>query len=483
MTAPLLHCQDLTIRYPDGHLAVTNASFSIAPGECVALVGQSGSGKTTIARAILGILPPGATVTGKLQISGADLTALDESGFRALRGREIGYVAQDPYQACDPLRPVHDHVVDAWQVHGLTSPEDVALERLDAVGIANASTAVWDYPHSWSGGMLQRASIVAARAHNPPLVVADEPTSALDAERADATIAALKTSGSAVLLISHDLPLVLRHADRIAVCRNGEIIEIGTADEIATSPKHGYTRDFVAAADTLSHKRQRATIDAAPLMRLHQVGRSYSRKTADTHAVRNANLELHPGEIVGISGPSGCGKSTLLRLLGGIERPTAGTIVRHDSLTFPGSIMPIFQDPVASLNARWPVWRSVTEPLTARHLPGLSRATLRDRAREIFARVGLGHTDIDCLPSELSTGQCQRVSIARASIGKPVMIVADEPTSALDTLATAQILDLLDSVAATGTIIVMVSHDRPLLNGFAHRVIDMRDGIIAQATP
>src|SRR5690606_30594944 len=209
----------------DGFPALRGVRLQIAPGECVAVVGPSGSGKSTLARAILGLLPAGATITGHIDFAGADLAALDEAAMRPLRGRRIGYVAQDPYQACNPLRPVHDHVADAWRVHGLAPPGAMVAQRLADAGIAGAETAMWQYPHQWSGGMLQRASIGAATAHAPSLLIADEPTSALDADRADAILVMLKARGSAILLISHDLDLVLRHADRIALCDAGAIVE------------------------------------------------------------------------------------------------------------------------------------------------------------------------------------------------------------------------------------------------------------------
>jgi len=474
----ILTASHLTIGYRDGTPVVQDASFAIGAGECLALVGQSGSGKTTIARAILGLLPPGAVARGGLHLGDTDLLAADEAAFRALRGRSIGYVAQDPYQACDPLRPVHDHVVDAWQVHGMRSPDRVALDRLSGVGIAQAETVIWDHPHTWSGGMLQRASIVAARAHNPPLVVADEPTSALDAARADETIAALKASGSAVLLISHDLDLVMRHADRVAICHRGRIVEIGTPHQLETAPRDDYTRRFVRAARVVTQRRARGPVGGAPLLVADGMSRAYRRGNSQQDAVKGASLSIHPGEIVGITGPSGCGKSTLLRMLAGIERPSDGKLQRDAALNHPGAIMPIFQDPVASLDSRWPVWRSVSEPLTAGGMPKLSRHEREQRARVLLAQLGLGDIDTAALPGELSTGQCQRISVARASIARPRLLVADEPTSALDTLAAAQVLDLLDTAARDGTAILLVSHDRNLLNAFCHRVVEMDQGVL-----
>jgi peptide/nickel transport system ATP-binding protein len=481
MTASLLICEDLVIGYGGDAPVVNKASFTIARGECLALVGQSGSGKTSIARAILGILPDASRVSGTVRLDGRDLLGKSETALRKLRGLQVGYVAQDPYQACDPLRPVHDHVVDAWQVHGLAAPEGVALQRLHKSGIPLAEQAIWDFPHAWSGGMLQRASIVAACAHNPPLIVADEPTSAIDAERSDATIGALKASGAAMLLISHDLRLVLRHADRIAVCHDGRIIEIGTADTIATAPVEDYTKQFVAAAQAVNLSRVRDDVLGAPIISARQLAKHYARGRTEHIAIEHADLDIRASEIVGVSGPSGCGKSTLLRLLGDIERPTSGTIDYAPALTRPGAIMPIFQDPVAILDARWPIWRSIVEPMLAQPGTDRDRTALRRSVQALLRRVGLSHIDIDSLPSELSTGQCQRICIARAIIAKPRLIIADEPTSALDTLSTAAVLDLLEIAAGDGTAIFMISHDRPLLDAFCHRVLDMRAGVLQQS--
>lgn len=472
----VLRAKNLSIAYRDGTPVVQDASFSIEAGECLALVGQSGSGKTTIARSVLGLLPVGAVVTGSLNLGNVDLLAANEQAFRALRGRRIGYVAQDPYQACDPLRPVHDHVVDAWQVHGMHGPEGVALKRLGAAGIANADTAIWDYPHAWSGGMLQRASIVAARAHAPELVIADEPTSALDAALSDETIAALKASGSAVLLISHDLDLVLRHADRVAVCQGGRIIEIGEPEILRSAPRQDFTRSFVSSTQSVRQKRRRTPPVGEPLIRAKGLSRLYHQGREYRVAVHRADLTVLPGEIVGISGPSGCGKSTLLRILAGIEAPSAGVLDLHSELGQPGATMPIFQDPVGSLDARWPIWRSLSEPLTAKGKPRLSAAERLERVKSLLGRLGLDDVDPSALPGELSTGQCQRISVARAFIAQPRLIVADEPTSALDTLAAGQVLDLLDVSAKAGTAIVLVSHDSALLEAFCHRVVTMRDG-------
>ena len=474
MTMPLLRIENLSVSYGDAFPALGNVQLDIAPGECVAVVGPSGSGKSTLARAILGLLPGGASMAGNILFAGQALPTRSEAGMRPLRGRRIGYVAQDPYQACNPLRPVHDHVADAWHVHRLVPPENRVAQRLADAGIASPDTAMWQYPHQWSGGMLQRASIGAATAHAPPLLIADEPTSALDADRADTILAMLNSQCSAILLISHDLDLVLRHADRIALCEAGALVETGTPDELAVSPRPATRALFGATQAHFPHRA--APTNAETLVALDGVSRKFRIGRDARSVLAGIDLTLGAGEVVGIAGPSGCGKSTLLRLIGGLDQPDAGSVSRHPALARPGAIMPIFQDPVASLNARWPVWKSLVEPLTAPFLPRLPRAERIARARTVLDRIGLGDIDMESRPGELSSGQCQRISVARALIASPRLVLADEPTSALDTLSRHQVLTLLAEAAAGGTAIAMVSHDRQMLARFADRILVYADG-------
>lgn len=473
---PVVEAVGLSIAYGSLPPVVVEASFEIRQGQCFALVGPSGSGKTTIARALLGLLPPMARVHGTLRFEGQEVTGVDESKLRSLRGLRLGYVAQDPYQACNPVRPVHDHVAEAWRVHNLPCPDGVVQARLEQAGIADAGRAMWQAPHQWSGGMLQRASIAAASAHRPALLIADEPTSALDSDRADAIITALKQSGSALVLISHDLDLVMRHADTIALCDHGRIVSVGSPRDLL---KRG---DPLVEAMTHSH-RERPAAHGDPLISATKVRKSFRRGRENHVVLEDVSLEIRPGEIVGVAGPSGCGKSTLLRIIAGLEAADGGGVERANGLERPGAIMPIFQDPVSSLDARWPVWRSVTEPLSARHLPRLGGKERRERARQALARVGLEHIDIDSRPSELSSGQCQRVCVARALMAEPKLIVADEPTSALDTRARHQVLDLLNETAARGTAILMVSHDRATLSALANRSLRMQHGRLMAIDP
>ncbi|MFG1928873.1 ATP-binding cassette domain-containing protein [Cryptosporangium sp. NPDC048952] len=245
MSAAVLELDDVRVRYAGGTEAARGVSLTIGPGECVAVIGESGCGKTTLANTILQILPTGAVVTGRVSVGGTVLP-VGGAALKALRGRRAGYVAQDPYAVFDPLRSVGDRVRQAWRYHRLRPPKDVG-DRVAALGVADAAARLRDRPAAWSGGMLQRASIAAATAHDPPLIVADEPTSALDADLADDALRTLRGTGSAILLISHDLRLVARHADRIAVMRDGEFVEHGTATRLLEAPAHAYTRTLLAA--------------------------------------------------------------------------------------------------------------------------------------------------------------------------------------------------------------------------------------------
>ncbi|MCX6047417.1 MAG: ATP-binding cassette domain-containing protein, partial [Chloroflexi bacterium] len=527
------------------------------PGECLALVGESGCGKTTLARAVLGLLPTSAQLSGSIQLNGVEIVGLGEAKLSALRGLVAGFVAQDPFEACNPLAPIFDHVAEAWRAHNHTVPTQTVIDRVTQLGIPEPVVNMQRYPHQWSGGMLQRATIAAAAAHHPALIIADEPTSALDADRADVILRTLKAQGAAVLLVSHDIGVVARHADRIAVCYAGQIVEIAATKLLCHRPRHPYTiglfkalpdqvgvlpepllgtpprligelvgcafaprcvhvRDTCRAVtpplidgvacpvvtelrdgrlamgeQTLKSSITHRTpiVNAQPVVEARAVGKHYGRGATAVCAVVRADLQVARGEIVGISGPSGCGKSTLLRLLATIERPSTGQLYLDGTLVAQagqavasrvrgGFVMPIFQDPVNSLDRRWPIWRSITEPLTAPHRPRLSVNERRVIAQDRLAEVGLAHLDLEARPSALSVGQCQRVSIARALIAEPALLIADEPTSALDASVSAAMLHLLTAIAHRNTAIVIVSHDRPLLDALCTRVVTMHDGVL-----
>jgi peptide/nickel transport system ATP-binding protein len=240
---------DFSVAYENGVRAVDGVSVAVEEGTCLAIVGQSGSGKTTIARALLDLLPPSARIGGRMRVAGNDLMRLSPDARRKQRGRMIGYVPQDPFGACDPLRSVRHHIEEAWHAVGVSAPAGTVETRLQMLGIEDARRRARLRPHQWSGGMLQRAVIVAATAHNPILTVADEPTSALDANTAHAVLADLRGRCRALLLISHDLDLVLDHADEVAIMAQGAIVEHGSVAQITGRPAHAVTREMLEVLD------------------------------------------------------------------------------------------------------------------------------------------------------------------------------------------------------------------------------------------
>ncbi|WP_226365705.1 ABC transporter ATP-binding protein [Pseudonocardia sp. ICBG162] len=493
----VLEVRGLTVTYPDGHRALDDVDLRIDDGERWAVVGRSGSGKSTLVRTVLGLLPAGTTVTGSVRVAGREVLGLPEVALRALRGPVIGYVPQDPFAACDPLRTVGHHVASAWRAHRATPPAGRVDADLAAVGIEDPAGSAARHPHTWSGGMLQRATIVAGAAHSPPLTLADEPTSALDAELADEVLALVRERSGALLMVSHDLALVARHAQQVVVLDGGRVVERGPAARLLAAPAAPATRTLVAAAVPATRPAPPAgpggPDDGGPgdggpddggsggvgsggggsdvVVRADRVRRRYGTVTA----VDEVSLTLRAGEVLGLVGRSGSGKSTLARLVAGLERPDAGTVVHGAGSARPGWVMPVFQDPVASLDRRWPLWRTLVEPVRARD-GRLSRAAARRRAASMLDRVGLGEVDPDRRPATLSVGQAQRVAIARALAAEPALLVADEPTASLDVATAAEVTALLAGVARAGTAVLVVSHDRDRLATWADRIVTMRSG-------
>jgi peptide/nickel transport system ATP-binding protein len=264
--------RDLDVTYAKGIHAVRGVSLEVQPGKCLAVVGESGSGKSTIALALLGLLPKGALVSGSARVDDRELLVASDRELRKLRGRTVGYVGQDPMRAFDPLRRVGSSVAEAWRAHGQRPPAHAIPRALGALGITDPEARVRLRPHQWSGGMLQRAAIAAADAHEPALIIADEPTSALDADRSDAVLASLRSTGVAILLISHDLALVGRHSDNVAVMYAGRIIEQGPAERVLQRPRHPYTAALLAASPRLGAGLPVPLPGAPPCLDSHLAG-------------------------------------------------------------------------------------------------------------------------------------------------------------------------------------------------------------------
>jgi peptide/nickel transport system ATP-binding protein len=479
--AGLVTIRGLTVTYQVGQAALRDVDLDVGAAECLAVVGESGSGKTTLARVLLGLLPPRAQVRGSARVAGTEVVAAPQAALRRLRGRTIGYVPQDPYQAAHPLHPVGHHVAEAWRAVGQRPPAGSVAARLAALGIPDPPRRIRQHPHQWSGGMLQRATMAAAGVHQPPLTVADEPTSALDDELAAGVLAALRRDARALLLITHDLRRVLPVADRIAVMHAGEVVEVGPTAAVRAAPRHPHTRSLIAALP--AGRRVDAAVRPAgpPVVAVAAVSRVYRIGRHPVPAVREASLAVHRGELVGIHGRSGSGKSTLLRLLAGIERPDSGTVQFASQPGWPaaGWVMPVFQDSRASLDPRWPVARILAEPVPGRAGRGWSAPAWVAAVRERLAEIGLPELDPLARPPQLSSGQCQRIAVLRALLADPALIVADEPTSGLDTVNAARVAALLRRAADRGVAAVVVSHDLDRLASIADRIHTMRDGVLS----
>jgi peptide/nickel transport system ATP-binding protein len=494
--------------------AVSGVDLDVRPGEVVALVGESGSGKSTIAHAVMGMLPPSATVVeGIIGFDGEELTRLSERGYRDLRGRKLGWVPQDPMVALNPSHRVGRLVAEPLLIHGLASKAEArarAVEALGRVGLNHPEMRAEQFPHELSGGMRQRALIAGALICGPSLIIADEPTTALDVtvqKRILDDIGALAaSSGTAVLIITHDLAVAADRADRIVVLRHGKVVEAGSAQAVLGNPQDAYTRLLLESAPSLSAGRRRhpaASADGAalplpvvrpPLVETENVVKDFAVADAAGHrntfrAVDDVSLSIAPGETLGLVGESGSGKSTLARIVLGLVKTSSGD-VRFEGRALARlsaaeersrrrRVQPVYQNPFSSLNPRLSVAEIVGEPLAGFRLG--DRQWRRRRTQELLDQVGLPQTFADRLPSELSGGQRQRVAIARALAPEPALVVCDEPVSALDVSIQAQVLDLLAELQHRhGLAYLFISHDLAVVRQVSDRVGVMKDGRIVE---
>lgn len=482
----VLQFSNVTITYSNGFCAVENISFALEKGQTLAIVGESGSGKTTIAKAILGILPKNAKVSGSIKVGETEIIGASEQTLRKVRGLLVGFVAQEPFSAFNPLAKVSDHLSEAWKIHQQNPNKTEIHQTLANFGIKDSEIACEKFPFQWSGGMLQRAVITASSAHKPQLIIADEPTSALDKIHSDLILESLQKTNPTLLLISHDLNLVAKYANQIAVCYQGKLIEIGETKSILEDPQHEFTLNLLA--DLTKEKSIKPKLKTEKVLEVKNLEKSYGKH----QILKKISLTVESGEIVGISGNSGCGKSTLWRLLTTIETPSNGEVFFGNELAANGNskkilsdkarkgfVMPIFQDPLSSLVMNWEAWKIITEPLLAKHYKQIfSKNERRKIAKDLLAEVGLGEIDLNTQPRNLSVGQCQRLAIARALAANPKLILADEPTSSLDVSIARKIMELFTEIAEKGTAIVIFSHQENLLKTYCHRVLKMDDGVL-----
>jgi microcin C transport system ATP-binding protein len=501
---PLLSIQDLRLAFatPAGEREVLRGvGFDVPAGGRVALVGESGSGKSITALAILGLLDrEGARQSGSIRFEGEDLLHASEARLRALRGRSIGMIFQEPMSAFNPLHTVGRQVAETLLVHeGLTekAARERAIELLALTGIRDPEQKVDAFPHQLSGGQRQRAMIAMALACRPRLLIADEPTTALDvtlqAQILELLARLQREMGMAVLMITHDLPLVRRFAEQVVVMRQGEVVEQGGVEDVFSEPAHDYTRLLLESApvrDIAQPRAQAAVLEARAVRCVREgQGGGLFRRAKGQAILHGIDLALRAGETLGVVGESGSGKTTLahvlLRLLAGEGEIKIDGVdwqaLRGETLRRARrSAQVVFQDPFAALSPRMTIEQIVGEGLRV-HEPGLDNGARRARVIEALEEVGLGADMLWRYPHEFSGGQRQRIAIARALVLRPRLMVLDEPTSALDVSVQKQVLTLLQDLQRRhGLSYLLITHDLRVIRAMAHRVIVLKEGRVVE---
>ena len=509
----LLNVENLCVHF-GAKAVVRGVDFSIAAGEKLALVGESGSGKTITALSLLR-LAGDARISGKALLRGRDLLSLSEREMRGVRGGDIAMVFQEPMTALNPLMSIGQQITEVLELKRALTPAQsaqAAIELLAKTGIPEPERRVSSFPHQLSGGQRQRAMIAMALASEPALLLADEPTTALDVTLRGQILDLLsnlqRQSGMAVLLITHDLNLVRRFADRVAVMEQGVLVEQGAVAEVFANPQHTYTRRLITS------QPRRDVVEAAPLagtqpvVQAHQLRVTYPTplpgvrgwfKKGEFVAVQGADLQLLPGQTLGVVGESGSGKSTLAQAILGLLPSQGDLQVNGQAWQQPATrntpanqalrkrVQVVFQDPFSSLSPRLTVEEIVGEGLLV-HESGIHTADRRTRVEAALAEVGLTEAQFPGLlaryPHEFSGGQRQRLAVARALIVQPQVLVLDEPTSALDVTIQQQVLTLLQRLQREkGLSYLLITHDVEVIRAMAHDVLVMKDGAIVECGP
>ena len=508
-----LHIKNLNVEYilkKGSHPAVKNISFQVEQGEIFGLVGESGSGKSTVVQALIRTLPPPAVITGgEVIIDKIDVLSLSAIEVKKYRWKQISIVMQSALNALNPVMTVEDQIKDVLEIHknitDIKADEKVEqLLRLVDVSRENAKS----YPHQLSGGMRQRIVIAIALALTPPLIIMDEPTTALDViverEILSKIIQLRKELDFTILFITHDLNLLLEFADRIAIMKDGEMIEMNTVEKIKKGGKHSYTKKLIGALPSASGPRQKNLLpkpkklnfSKTPILEVQNLSKTFQGSglfaKSEVEVVKNVNFEVFQGEIVALVGESGSGKSTIARLISRLIRPTSGNILldgrntriseaRKVPLEYRKAVQMVFQDPFASLNSVHTVYHHLSRPLTRQNL--YDKKTISKMINQNLEEVGLspGKDFAKKFPHEMSGGERQRVAIARALCIEPQVIIADEPTSMLDVSIRMEILEIFAKLRIEKNLtIIFITHDLASARYLADRILVLSKGTLVE---
>ncbi len=505
MTAPLLKIENLTVSFPGKErtvVAVKNVSLTIDKGETLALVGESGSGKSVTALATVGLLPDTARIEGSVTYSGTQMVGASPAELMQVRGNDISFVFQEPMTSLNPLHTIERQIGESLAVHqGITGVQarPRIIELLNKVGLRDPEERLGAWPHQLSGGQRQRVMIAMALANKPDLLIADEPTTALDVTIQAQILSLLaelqRSEGLSMLFITHDLNIVRRFARRVAVMKDGAIVEAGPTADVFADPQQHYTRKLLAAEPTGRPEPvppdSRGLIEARKVRVWFPIKKGFFKKTVGhIKACTDIDVDLGTGETLGVVGESGSGKTTLalalMRLIASEGRISFDgrditRLPKRDLRALRRDMQIVFQDPYGSLSPRMSVAEIIAEGVGIHGLsePGVSK---RDAVAAVMSEVGLDPATMDRYPHEFSGGQRQRIAIARAMILKPKFVVLDEPTSALDMTVQTQIVDLLRELQRRHDLgYLFISHDLRVVRAMSHKLIVMRNGDVVES--
>jgi peptide/nickel transport system ATP-binding protein len=495
---PVLTVKDMNVRYIQNNkqmIILDHLSFALHRSEILALLGESGSGKTTCAKTMMGLLPPSATVgSGVMCIGNQDIDLSNSSvDWRRIRGKEIAMIYQDAQLALNPMKTIRSHFRETLKFHKMGTLQEIEYMSSNMLGLLNfpdPSRVLAAYPFQLSGGMCQRVCIALTLCLRPNILIADEPTSALDVISQKEVLSTLKSIREklhvAVLLITHDITAAHTASDRVIVLEKGNIVEEGITNKVLSRPKYPYTKMLMQAWNLPQKRFSTELEDKEIILEVEQLQKAYR---GDVKVLCDLDLNINKREIIGILGQSGCGKSTLAKCIAGLEKPSGGAIRfrGRDIINLKGKekreicrhIQIVFQDARASLNPRRGALQLVQEPL--KYLSIGNKHEREEKARFYLEQVGIDMDTQTRRPPQLSTGQCQRIAIARALVLEPEILICDEAVSSLDMKVRMQILDLLEELHIKfGFSIIMISHDIKVVRSFCQIAAVMKDGCFCE---